>query len=83
MVEIWRFTSDRWGEAQADKYLDELNAAFRLLLDNPRLAPERNEFRPAVRIYHHARHLIVYRVVESGINVARVLHDRMEISNHL
>lgn len=29
LEDIWRYTLDNWGEAQADRYLGELFAAFR------------------------------------------------------
>ena len=35
LVEIWLYTFNEWGEYQADKYLDELNAAIRLLAEQP------------------------------------------------
>ena len=36
------------------------------------------------REFWHARHLLVYRVTESGIvEIGRVLHDSMELKTHL
>ena len=83
LLGIWLFTCEAWGEAQADQYLGDLDAKFQLLANNPRMSPERTEFQPPVRICHHARHLIVYREAEGGIDIVRVLHDRMELSEHL
>jgi len=35
---IWRYTFDEWGEAQADKYLAEIEAKLGRLKSNPHLA---------------------------------------------
>lgn len=60
LVEIWLYTFNEWGEQQADKYLDDLNAAITLLADQPLASRERTELEPPVRIHHHGHHLIVY-----------------------
>ena len=79
LVDIWLYTFGQWGETQADNYLDKLEAAFLLLAEQPMIARERTEFVPPVRIYHYANHLIVYLVVDGGINIVRVLHKNMDI----
>ena len=35
LVEIWLYTFNEWGEYQADKYLDDLEGAIRLLAEQP------------------------------------------------
>ena len=83
LLEIWMYTYKEWGPQQADKYLDELDAAFKLLAQQPLICRERSEFTPPVRIQHHQHHLIVYLAKEDGINVVRVLHETMDIVSHL
>ena len=83
LVEIWLYTFDEWGEIQADRYLDELDKATHLLAAQPLQCHSRGEFNPAVRIHHHAHHLIVYLVMEDGINIVRVLHERMDVDSQL
>ena len=56
LVEIWLYTFNEWREQQADKCLDDLNAAITLLADQPLASRERTELEPPVRIHH----LIVY-----------------------
>lgn len=43
----------------------------------------RNEFEPPVRIHHHGRHLIVYQNQNEHILIIRILHDSMDIEQHL
>tara|TARA_B100001250_G_scaffold409377_1_gene433599 strand:+ start:2150 stop:2449 length:300 start_codon:yes stop_codon:yes gene_type:complete len=79
LLDIWLYSYQQWGEAQADHYLDELNTAMQGLIDYPLAYRERLEFSPPVRICHHARHLIVYVVAERYLHIVRVLHESMDI----
>ena len=83
LIEIWLYTLNEWGEYQADKYLDDLDAAIRLLAEQPLICRERTELNPPVRIHHHAHHLIVYLALEDGVNVVRVLHESMDVDSHM
>lgn len=83
LLEIWLYTFNEWGGSQADTYLDELAAAMELLAEQPLICRERPEFNPAVRIHHHAHHLIVYLVIHEGIKIVRVLHESMDVVGQL
>jgi len=83
LLEIWLYTFNEWGEQQADTYLEDLSDAMALLAEQPLICRERLEFNPPVRIHHHAHHLIVYLILDDGINIIRVLHENMEIDGHL
>lgn len=83
LVEIWLYTLDEWGEYQANKYLDDLDAVLRLLAEQPLICRERTELNPPVRTHHHAHHLIVYQALDDGISVVRVLHESMDVDNHM
>ena len=38
LVDVWIYTHDRWGEAQAERYFDELETGINRLARNPELA---------------------------------------------
>lgn len=80
---IWLYSFQNWGEAQADQYFDQLNKAIELLGSTPLMCRQRLEFIPPVRIHHHASHLIIYVASESGIDLIRVLHESMDIDMQL
>ena len=64
-----------FGSAQARRYHDELFVALELIAANPRMAREREEISPPVRIHPFKAHLVVYRIEESGaIFVIRIRH---------
>jgi len=56
---------------------------LRLIATNPRIARERAQFKPPVRLYPYRAHLIIYLVDSAGVLMVRVLHNRQEWERHL
>lgn len=83
LSDIWLDTFDRWGEDQADTYLDDIDKALRRLLDNPRMGKDCSDLLPGARRLITGRHLVFYEVTESAIFVLRVLHQSMDVPRHL
>jgi toxin ParE1/3/4 len=67
-----------FGAAQAEKYHAGLERIFEFLAANPRVARERDEFSPPVRLHPFGVHIVVYRIVDEDILVVRVLHGRQD-----
>jgi toxin ParE1/3/4 len=64
-----------FGAATARRYHDELFAVLDLIVANPRMAREREEISPPIRIHPFKAHLVVYRIEEGGeIFVIRIRH---------
>ncbi|ACM29059.1 type II toxin-antitoxin system RelE/ParE family toxin [Rhizobium rhizogenes] len=64
-----------FGSAYAKRYHDELFSLLDLIAANPRMAREREEISPPVRIHPFKAHLVVYRIEEDGaIFVIRIRH---------
>jgi toxin ParE1/3/4 len=83
LLGIGRYTLNTWGEAQATRYLDELEAFCGMLADNPALGRSSDEIRPGLRRIEHGRHIIFYRKRTSGgILIVRILHQRMLPERH-
>lgn len=83
LAEIWRHTANLWSPRQADRYIDLLEASFARLVFMPRIARERGEFRPPVRIHPSGEHLIVYRIEEEHLNILRILGGEQDWPAHL
>ncbi len=83
LIEIRRFTTQKWSLAQSDKYLSGLQKTIRLLADSPYLGMSRPEVGKGVLSFSHARHVIYYMVHEQEIVVFGVLHDAMVPVDHL
>lgn len=74
----------QFGAAQARKYHDELFAAFDLIAHNPRMARERRELSPPIRIHPFKAHLILYVIdEESGVFIIRIRHAHEDWSSEL
>ena len=92
---ILRWTSERFGDAQARRYAVTLTQAIRSLEAGPD-APgsrRRDEISRGLMTLHVARrgragrHLVAYRIGSSDdpfvIEVIRLLHDSMDLSRHI
>ncbi len=73
---------DLFGPQQARKYHRELFAIFDLISRNPRIARERNELSPSVRLHPFRAHLVVYRVeADDDVLIVRVRHGHEDWGN--
>lgn len=83
MEAVWLFSLQAWGLTQADRYIDDLSAAFEFLTGNPKSGAPCDNIRAGYRKYPVIRHVVYYRETHYGIEVIRVLHDRMLATRHL
>jgi toxin ParE1/3/4 len=70
---IWDYIA-RDSLVNADRFVDRIEQRFGLLAANPRLGVARDDLRPSLRRFRHARYLIYYRSIRGGIEVVRVVH---------
>ena len=56
------------------RVVTEIEDRCRLLGENPRLGPARDDIAPGLRYLPVGRYLILYRIVDDGIEVVRVVH---------
>ncbi|MER8371104.1 type II toxin-antitoxin system RelE/ParE family toxin [Mesorhizobium sp. M1409] len=64
-----------FGAVQARQYHEGLFAVFELIAANPRMARERREISPPMRIHPCKAHLVVYRIEADGdILIVRIRH---------
>ena len=83
LVVIYRYGFINYCESKADQYIKALKEKCQFLANMPNLCPNRDEFNPPVKIHHHKKHLIVYIVKSEYILIVRVLHDRMDVQQHM
>ncbi len=80
---IWRWSYDQFGEAQADRYLDELDDG----LQKCRAAPEEGRQRHAIRPDYWSRlvrkHVVFYTFTNDEVLIRRVLHGSMDLPRHV
>lgn len=83
MVEIGRYTLQRWGEVQTVRYVTQLDRRFRHLAREPRSGQPCDEIRAGYWRYREGRHVIFYRLAGKRVEIIRILHERMLPRRHL
>jgi toxin ParE1/3/4 len=82
LLDIGAYTLRTWGEKQAVRYLNEIEACCQRLADSPTLGRNCDDVRPGLRRMEQGRHVIFYREGKGGILVSRNLHQRMLPDRH-
>lgn len=80
---IWDFTEERWDVRQAETYIAEIRAAIERVADDPRRGRACYEIREGYRRYGIGSHLLFYVESAQGVDVVRILHQRMDPTRHL
>jgi toxin ParE1/3/4 len=75
---IWDFTVDRWDAAQAETYLGELRSAIERVAADPARGRACDEIREGYRRYGIGAHVIFFVERDGGVDVVRILHQRMD-----
>jgi len=81
LVEIDAYSTEEWGEAQADRYLSQLKECCFRLAKNPLLGRNCQTIRPGLRRIE-GKHVIFCRKIEDDIWVSRILHQGMKPERH-
>jgi toxin ParE1/3/4 len=79
---IGRYTQATWGREQRNTYLAKIDESFHLLAVEPQLGKSCEDLRASYRKYPVGRHLIFYRQSLDGVEIIRILHQRMDIEAH-
>lgn len=79
---IWEYTAEQWSADQADRYIDEIRDACRALAAG-RKRGRAADVRPGYLTYALSAHMIYFRDRDNGIEVIRILHQRMDADRHL
>ena len=81
--DIYQYTVSEFGESKANAYLTGIDEKLTLLAEQPRLGRSIDFVREGYFRSEYASHSIFYTLVEEGILVVRVLHNRMDSTLHL
>ncbi|UJP08908.1 type II toxin-antitoxin system RelE/ParE family toxin [Microbacterium sp. KUDC0406] len=81
---IWDYTLERWDESQAETDVLEIRAAIERIAAQPERGRPVDEIRGGYWRYSIGSHLIFF--VErpgGGVDVIRILHQRMDPTRHV
>ena len=74
ILDIWDYIAED-SLAAADRWVDQLDAKFRLIATQPLMGRTRDDLSPGLRSFPCARYVIFYQALDDGIDVVRVLHS--------
>lgn len=80
---IWDYTEERWDALQAEIYVGEIRVAIERVADDPGRGRACDEIRAGYRRYRIGSHLIFYVERAEGVDVIRILHERMDPRRHV
>lgn len=80
---IGRYTEDRWGKDQRNRYLSKMDDGIQTLAKHPLTGQPCDEILSGYRKYHVGKHLIFYTYDPTKIFIVRILHERMDFSAHV
>lgn len=83
LSEIWEFTAVRWDELQAEIHVGELRAGLERIAARPERGRACDEIRRGYRRYAVGSHLVFYVASDFGVDVIRILHQRMDPTRHV
>jgi toxin ParE1/3/4 len=78
------YTLEKWGAEQEQIYLDSLWAKFEQILATPdKKWRVRNDLFPGCQIAAQGRHVILFRVQGTILQIVRILHSSMDFPRHV
>jgi toxin ParE1/3/4 len=81
LLDIVRYTHQRWGGAQAQRYREELELALQHLSLTSDVGRKRDAIAPGLRSLPVAQHVAFYIQRKDRILVLRILHPRMDVED--
>ncbi len=76
------YTFLQWGVEQAEKYVRELWSVMKHAASNQTISADIGDVRKGYRKSRCGSHVIFFKVTSDGIDVVRVLHQRMDFERH-
>jgi len=79
LEDIFDYTHDEFGSAQAVKYVSSFEDLFKMICRNPLVGRNRNEIREELRSISKESHVVFYRLLDHRIRVVRILHGSRDL----
>ncbi len=81
--EIDHYSTDRWGDAVAEQYLNDIQAGVQRLEDSPSLLREQPDSSLRLRFYRVREHVLICDVVDELIFVLALRHGSMDLPQRI
>jgi len=80
LIEIWLYIAQD-NPAAADRVLDDIEQCFIMLANIPQMGRYRPDIAPELRYFISGRYLILYRTLNDGVRIVRVIHGAKDLPN--
>ena len=80
---IRSFTLETWGPEQEQRYLDALWKKFAEILADPQRWRRRDDLFPGCQLAAQGKHVILFRVQGSVLEIVRILHGAMDFRRQI
>lgn len=81
---IASYTEQRWGKAQRNLYIKQMDEAFHKLAEAPLTGKVCDYIKEGYRKFPQGSHVIFYRRLNGGmIEIVRILHKSMDVDSKL
>ena len=77
--QIWRYSTETWGELKAEAYLRSIFETAERIKENPLLGRSRDDVRHGYRSLVIGSHVMFYQFSQETVTVVRILHQRMGV----
>lgn len=82
--QIWKYTTYKWSEQQADKYYNLLLKSCQSIADNPNLGKNYEGIKRELLGLKTNKHIIFYRKMpDDFVEITRILHERMDLISRI
>ena len=85
LLGIFLYTLQTWGGEQVPIYLNLAETALQRIAENPMTlgSKNRDDVMSGCRTFRFGKHIIVYRIKNDIVEIARILHESMDFEQHL
>ena len=80
---IYEYTILHFGLEQARVYLLGLHERFQMFAEQPTHGRKADELAPGLRRFEYQSHMVFYIPKDNGVQIVRVLHQRMDVTRHV
>lgn len=83
LEQIFDYTNAYWGANQAILYTDKILEKLNLINTNPEIGKSRDDIRKGYRSLIIKEHVVFYKIKANEIRIIAILHNMMDLKNHL
>lgn len=81
--EIWEYTAEHWSKQQANKYFKEIILVINKICNNSEIGKPIDDIKIGHRRINVKSHMIIYKIKKEIIYIDRILHQKMDIDEHI